>query len=88
MINPVWKYINFSVFLGMILVLTIQAVIQIRQRYQRYMSRSNEPLVGILFHDIQRSDADKGLLPCLKFLLNYGFYKFGVEVSINFCLIL
>ena len=65
----------------MILVLTIQAVVQIRQKYQRYMTRSTEPIVGILFPEIQRSDADKGLLQCFKFLLNYGFYKFGVEVS-------
>ncbi|CAG7819154.1 unnamed protein product [Allacma fusca] len=69
-------------YIGMVLVLTIQAVIHIRQQYQRYMTRTCEPLLGILFCDIQRCDADKGLLSCLKFLLNYGFYKFGVELTL------
>ena len=64
----------------MILVLTVQAVVHIRQSYQRYMSRSSEPVVGVLFPKTTRYDADKNILQCLRFLLNYGFYKFGVEV--------
>jgi len=46
------------------------------------MTRMLEPVVGILFPQITRYDADKSILDCLKFLLNYGFYKFGVEVRL------
>lgn len=65
----------------MILVLTVQAVVQIRQKYQRYVNHSPEPGVGILFEDVRRKDADLSLIQCIKFMLNHGFYKFGVEVS-------
>lgn len=72
--------IYFPIHLGMILVLTVQAVVQIRQKYQRFVNQSPEPGFGILFDDIRRKDADLSLIQCIKFLLNYGFYKFGVEV--------
>lgn len=34
----------------------------------------------LMFPDITRADADKDLVHCFKYLVNYGFYKFGVEV--------
>jgi hypothetical protein len=34
-----------------------------------------------MFPDIQRCHADQDLQTCLKYLLNYGFYKFGIEVG-------
>lgn len=65
---------------GMILVLTVQAVVQIRQKYQRFVNQTPDPGFGILFEDVKRKDADMSLIQCIKFLLNHGFYKFGVEV--------
>lgn len=35
----------------------------------------------MMFPEIGRKEADANVVNCLKFLLNYGFYKFGVEVS-------
>ncbi|KAG8229185.1 hypothetical protein J437_LFUL001057, partial [Ladona fulva] len=34
----------------------------------------------ILFPGVDRSVADNDILTCIKFMFNYGFYKFGVEV--------
>ncbi|KAH3768404.1 hypothetical protein DPMN_169616 [Dreissena polymorpha] len=39
-----------------------------------------KPKTGIIFSDIQRKQADEGLIECGKFFLNYFFYKFGLEV--------
>lgn len=41
-------------------------------------------LEGVIFLDVDRTMADKDVTNFLKYLLNYGFYKFGVEI----CLIL
>lgn len=35
----------------------------------------------VLFPRITRQDADKDLLHMIKYLVNYAFYKFGIEVS-------
>ena len=34
----------------------------------------------IMFPDITRKDADTDMIHCIKYFINYGFYKFGVEV--------
>lgn len=36
-----------------------------------------------MFPDITRSDADKDMIHYIEYLFNYGFYKFGVEVSLT-----
>lgn len=36
--------------------------------------------VQYLFANISRLDADKSLIKFVKFLMNYGFYKFGIEI--------
>ncbi|XP_017766739.1 PREDICTED: piezo-type mechanosensitive ion channel component isoform X2 [Eufriesea mexicana] len=70
-------------YIGIIVVTTLRKIIRIRQCF--YRKAQNEPLdtPQVMFPSITREDADKGVPQCLKFLFNYGFYKFGVE----FCLI-
>lgn len=65
---------------GIIVVITVQAVVGIRQQYQRKVTGLPPPPPGVLFPNVTRAVADDGIVECLKFLLNYGFYKFGVEV--------
>lgn len=62
------------------MVITVQAVVGIRQQYQRKVTGLPPPPPGVLFPNVTRAVADDGVMECLKFLLNYGFYKFGVEV--------
>jgi hypothetical protein len=79
-----------------VLVLTFQAVVRTRQQYQRRTTGiSGDPpssptsrdtasttfvSIPLLFPGVTRAQADDGLIPCAKFLLNFVFYKFGVEV--------
>ena len=37
----------------------------------------------VMYIHVSRKDADKSLKLCLKYLINYGFYKFGVEVKLS-----
>jgi hypothetical protein len=43
-----------------------------------------EPLHGILFPNSTPKEFDKSLIDCAKFFLNYGFYKFGMEVNVKY----
>ena len=36
---------------------------------------------GIVFPKVKRVHADRGLDDALKYMANYGFYKFGLEVN-------
>ncbi|CAB3377428.1 Hypothetical predicted protein [Cloeon dipterum] len=90
-------------YIGLVLVFTFQAVVRTRQQYQRRSTMSSDPPssptsrdtssttftpIPVLFGGVSRANADDGLLPCAKYLLNYGFYKFGVEVSLIMIVIL
>ncbi|XP_043265377.1 piezo-type mechanosensitive ion channel component [Colletes gigas] len=68
--------------IGIIIVTTLRKVIRIRQCFHR--QEKGEPLdtPQVMFPSITRADADKGMPQCLKFLFNYGFYKFGVELCL------
>ncbi|XP_071541022.1 piezo-type mechanosensitive ion channel component isoform X2 [Panulirus ornatus] len=69
-------------YIGIIVVITVQAVVVIRQQYQRKLTGLPPPPPGVLFPNITRAVADDGIPECTRFLLNYGFYKFGVEVCL------
>ncbi|XP_055941202.1 piezo-type mechanosensitive ion channel component 2-like isoform X4 [Argiope bruennichi] len=66
-------------YIALILVLTIQAVVKIRQEVNRIHFNLPEPKTGVIFPDATRCTADDSLLECLKYLANYFFYKFGLE---------
>ncbi|KAJ8687309.1 hypothetical protein QAD02_023103 [Eretmocerus hayati] len=67
-------------YIYILAITTIHAMIIVRQWF--YRQEKGEPLTTplVMFPNIKRSDADKGVVPCIKFLLNYGFYKFGLEI--------
>lgn len=65
-----------------IIVVTLWKVIVVRQYNYRASRGRPTTRAFFMFPSITRKDADKDLENCLKYLANYGFYKFGVEVSI------
>lgn len=69
-------------YIGIIVVTTLRKIIRIRQCF--YRKEIGEPLETpqVMFPSITRADADKGIPECLKFLFNYGFYKFGLEICL------
>lgn len=64
-----------------ILTITLWAVVKIRQFNFRVSNGKPISRPYFLFPSIKRSDADKNLKNCFKYLMNFAFYKFGVEVS-------
>lgn len=71
-----------------ILVVTFWAVILVRQSTFR-LSRGRQAIRPyFMFPKVKRWDAEKNIRHCMKYLLNYGFYKFGVEVVLYFNVVL
>ncbi|KAH8413427.1 hypothetical protein KR009_010997 [Drosophila setifemur] len=64
-------------------IVTMHAVITLRQLQMRIKIGSlNAPPTKLLFPNIVRADAEKDLVGLVKYLLNFGFYKFGIEISL------
>nr|XP_016938853.1 piezo-type mechanosensitive ion channel component isoform X10 [Drosophila suzukii] len=64
-------------------IVTMHAVITLRQLQMRVkIGALNAPPTKLLFPHIIRADAEKDLVGLVKYLLNFGFYKFGIEISL------
>ncbi|ALC38217.1 Piezo [Drosophila busckii] len=64
-------------------IVTMHAVISLRQLQMRVKigeNINNQP--KLLFQHVTRADADKDLVGLIKYLLNFGFYKFGIEIAL------
>lgn len=62
-------------------VLALQAVILYRQRHARMLRGEPTPPRGVIFANSGMAVWDTSFVDMLKFFLDYGFYKFGLEVS-------
>lgn len=63
------------------LTLTIYQVICVRQRIHLIRNELPELPVGIILPNVTRADAEKNFTGLLKYLVNFGFYKFGIEIT-------
>ncbi len=71
-------------YILLIVILVFQTVIHLRQHlYRQKEYGSNTRLLeGVVFQDVTRTLADKDFVHFLKYTINYGFYKFGVEICL------
>ncbi|XP_071824095.1 piezo-type mechanosensitive ion channel component 1-like isoform X9 [Apostichopus japonicus] len=85
------KVDNFSSYVGgyvgIIVIIIAQSVVWLHQRQYRKENGLEEPKYSVVFFDITRDKADEGLISCSKFLINYAFYKFGLEICFLFTVI-
>uniref|UniRef100_UPI0037E7B47C piezo-type mechanosensitive ion channel component 2 n=1 Tax=Semicossyphus pulcher TaxID=241346 RepID=UPI0037E7B47C len=70
---------NHLMVLGL---LVFEATIQRHQLYFRLHSDLKAPPFSIIFQGITRQHLDHGILPCIKYFINFCFYKFGLEISL------
>jgi len=69
---------------GLVLLLVtiaVQLSVKYRQRYHRRLHGIPEPPSDVIFPGDDGQHVDKSLIHCIKFMFNYFFYKFGLEVS-------
>ncbi|XP_047423768.1 piezo-type mechanosensitive ion channel component 2-like isoform X2 [Mugil cephalus] len=68
--------------LTMLALLAFEVTIYRHQELYRLRHNQAPPPTRTLFYDITRSHLDNGVLSCLKYFLNYFFYKFGLETCL------
>lgn len=64
----------------MLALLAFEVTIYRHQEYFRLRNKLSPPPFRTIFHEITRQHLDNGIISCAKYVINYFFYKFGVEV--------
>ncbi|XP_040009105.1 piezo-type mechanosensitive ion channel component 2 [Xiphias gladius] len=70
---------NHLMVLGL---LAFEVTVHRHQLYFRLHNNLKTPPFSIIFHGITRQHVDHGVLPCIKYFINFCFYKFGLEISL------
>lgn len=65
----------------LLMLLAFEATVYRHQTHHYSQLQQAPPTIPTLFVSATRDTLDKGLVPCFKYLLNYAFYKFGLEVE-------
>ncbi|XP_042294313.1 piezo-type mechanosensitive ion channel component 1 isoform X2 [Sceloporus undulatus] len=66
--------------LQVLVLLVFEAIVYRCQEYYRKQHQLLPPSTQTVFEDASRANLDKGLLYCIKYFVNYAFYKFGLEI--------
>ncbi|XP_015277936.1 PREDICTED: piezo-type mechanosensitive ion channel component 2-like [Gekko japonicus] len=67
--------------LTILVLMALEATVHRHQLFYRTKNQLIPPATGsIMFDGITRKNLDDGLLSCIKYFINYGFYKFGLEI--------
>ncbi|XP_070797869.1 piezo-type mechanosensitive ion channel component 2-like [Pituophis catenifer annectens] len=66
--------------LTIMILMALEATVYRHQYFYRTQNQLLPPVTGSLFNNIARENLDEGLLNCIKYFLNYSFYKFGLEI--------
>uniref|UniRef100_A0A5S6R6C3 Piezo-type mechanosensitive ion channel component n=1 Tax=Trichuris muris TaxID=70415 RepID=A0A5S6R6C3_TRIMR len=76
--NSISSYLENYIWL--FILMAFQVIVFQRQIYKRAVKNASAPPDGVLFEGVTRKEADRSVTDCLMYLVNHGFYKFGVEV--------
>lgn len=71
---------SIASYFAYIIIVTSFYALLIKQKLMR--AKSGEKVPTVIFKDISRINADESFGNFLKFIANYGFYKFGIEVTL------
>lgn len=69
--------------LQILLLLVFEAAVYRRQEHHRRQHRLAPPPAQAVCADGTRQNLDRDLLGCLKYFVNFFFYKFGLEVRLG-----
>ncbi|XP_069030806.1 piezo-type mechanosensitive ion channel component 1 isoform X1 [Embiotoca jacksoni] len=63
-----------------LMLLVFEATVYRHQAHHYRQLQRSPPPIPTLFPAATRDTLDQGLVPCFKYMLNYAFYKFGLEI--------
>uniref|UniRef100_A0A8C5RME4 Piezo TM25-28 domain-containing protein n=1 Tax=Laticauda laticaudata TaxID=8630 RepID=A0A8C5RME4_LATLA len=73
-------FLSLKNHLTILILMALEATVYRHQYFYWTQNQILPPVTGSLFNNIGRENLDKGLLNCIKYCLNYSFYKFGLEI--------
>uniref|UniRef100_K7GEW4 Uncharacterized protein n=1 Tax=Pelodiscus sinensis TaxID=13735 RepID=K7GEW4_PELSI len=68
--------------LTILALMVIEVTVHHHQLFYRTQNQLTPPVTGTIFDTITREHLDDGLLSCIKYFVNYSFYKFGLEMCL------
>lgn len=80
--NHEFSYKGIMTYIAYIMAVTIYFAIRLRQKGKRRKTGESKEAPTVVFEHVSRLDADKSFGQLMKFLVNYGFYKFGFELTL------
>lgn len=69
-------------YLIYIIIVSIHSFVILYQTIRRIKQNKPPRTPTVVFKNIRRADADKDIPHLIKYLINYGFYKFGIEICL------
>jgi piezo-type mechanosensitive ion channel component 1/2 len=69
-------------YLVYIVLVSVHSCLVLWQTIKRIKKNKPARTPTVVFKSIRRSDTDKDIPNLLKYLINYGFYKFGIEICL------
>jgi piezo-type mechanosensitive ion channel component 1/2 len=69
-------------YLVYIVIVSVHSFIILWQTIKRIKKNKPPRTPSVVFKNIRRTDADRDIPHLIKYIINYGFYKFGIEVCL------
>lgn len=73
---------QFKYYILIFLLLTFQKIVKLKQKYNRLRTKQTVPFYSVLFEETTWADMDKDIVQFVKYLANYFFYRFGLEICL------
>ncbi len=62
------------------LLLSLQKIIKLKGKYERAQTNTEEPIYLVIFENITCKELDTGLVNFTKYIINFFFHRFGLEL--------
>lgn len=77
--NDIQSYLQYYIFI--FLLLTFERIVKLRMRHYRIETNQPPPVYPVLFENVNWKHLDVDIVHFIKYAVNYGFYRFGLEIS-------
>jgi hypothetical protein len=74
---------NLRYYIIIFLLLTFDKVVKLKMKYKRLEANKDQTGYRVLFENVTWKHLDVGLIHFVKYMANFGFYRFGLEVSLH-----
>lgn len=72
---------NLKYYIVILSLLTFRKIVVLKQRRYRKINGTNEPIYSVIFENITVKDMDTNFKEFLQYMVNFFFFRFGVEVN-------